>query len=66
MSNKSEHRKKSKATIIVGSFDDFYQKNFRDQLEADLRSNPNKNNGFLKPSDAKRMRVLNWKQAVKI
>ena len=66
MSNKSDHPKKSAPIIVEGSFDEFYQKNFRDQLEADLRSNPNKNNGFLKPSDAKRMRVLNWKQAVKI
>lgn len=66
MSNKPVNPKKSAPIIVEGNFDDFYQKNFRDQLEAELREDPEKDNGFLKPSDAKRMKVLNWKKAVKI
>ena len=65
MSSGSDHNK-NKAVIVEGSLDEFYQKNFRDQLEADLRSNPNKDNGFCSPDDAKRMKVLNWKKTVKI
>lgn len=66
MSNKSDHRKNGEVTIVEGNFDKFYQKHFREPIEAELRSSPNKNNGFLEPSDAKRMKVLNWKKAVKI
>ncbi len=59
-------KKKGSTIIIEGNFDEFYQKNFRDQLEADLFSDPNNNGGFLKPADGKRMKVVNWKKVVKI
>ena len=66
MSNKPVNRKKGTVTIIEGNFDEFYQKHFRDPLEAELREHPGQDNGFLKPSDAKRMKVVNWKKSVKI
>lgn len=54
------------AHVISRGFDDFYQKHFRKDLESSLKSNPDKHQGFIRPSDLKRARVVNWKQAAKI
>lgn len=54
--------------VVAGSFDAFYQERFRNSLEADLQVNQSEvfSAGLVKPADASRIRVVNWKQAAQL
>lgn len=54
--------------VVAGSFDTFYQERFRNSLEANLQVNQSEvfSAGLVKPTDASRIRVVNWKQAAQL
>ena len=54
--------------VVVGSFDAFYQEHFRNPLEAEMLANQGGifSAGIVKPADASRIRVVNWKKAAQL
>jgi transcriptional regulator with XRE-family HTH domain len=54
--------------VVAGSFDAFYQEHFRNSLEVELQANRNEvfSAGLVKPADASRIRIVNWKQAAQL